>query len=139
MEITPLSYDTRPQGTLLPQEEAAFSLLEQLGIHYGRVSSDPADTMEKCAAVSQVLGVAICKNLFLCNRQKTQFYLLCMGPDKPFHTKDLSHQDRLRQAVLRPGGRPLGTAPLHPRLRHHPGTGQRHGAPCPVADGAGGL
>ena len=92
MEITPLSYDTRPQGTLLPQEEAAFSLLEQLGIHYGRVSSDPADTMEKCAAVSQVLGVAICKNLFLCNRQKTQFYLLCMGPDKPFHTKDLSHQ-----------------------------------------------
>ncbi|MEI3349416.1 MAG: YbaK/EbsC family protein [Dysosmobacter sp.] len=34
----------------------------------------------------------MCKNLFLCNRQKTQFYLLCMGPDKPFHTKDLSHQ-----------------------------------------------
>lgn len=48
--------------------------------------------MEKCAAVSEVLGVPICKNLFLCNRQKTQFYLLCMGPDKPFHTKDLSHQ-----------------------------------------------
>ena len=34
----------------------------------------------------------ICKNLFLCNRQKTQFYLLAMAPDKPFHTKDLSHQ-----------------------------------------------
>ena len=69
-----------------------FSLLEKLEIPYDRVSSDPADNMEKCAAVSEVLGVPICKNLFLCNRQKTQFYLLCMGPDKPFHTKDLSHQ-----------------------------------------------
>ena len=48
--------------------------------------------MEKCAAVSAVLGMPICKNLFLCNRQKTQFYLLAMGPEKPFHTKDLSHQ-----------------------------------------------
>ena len=47
---------------------------------------------EKCAAVGEALGMSVCKNLFLCNRQKTQFYLLCMGPDKPFHTKDLSRQ-----------------------------------------------
>ena len=92
MELSPLFHNTRPGGTLLPQEEAAFSLLEELGIEYGRVSGDPADTMEKCAAVSAVLGVPVCKNLFLCNRQKTQFYLLCMGPGKPFRTRDLSHQ-----------------------------------------------
>lgn len=92
MEISALYRNTRPEGELLPQEEAAFSLLEELGIDYDRVSSKPADTMEKCAAVSEVLGVPICKNLFLCNRQKTQFYLLCMGPGKPFHTKDLSRQ-----------------------------------------------
>lgn len=92
MDISPLFHNTRPEGALLPQEAEAFSLLETLGIPYDRVSSNPADTMEKCAAVSQVLGVPICKNLFLCNRQKTQFYLLCMGPDKPFHTKDLSQQ-----------------------------------------------
>ena len=92
MEISPLFHNTRPEGQLLPQEAAAFDALEQLGIGYDRVTSDPADTMEKCAAVSQVLGMPICKNLFLCNRQKTQFYLLCMGPDKPFHTKDLSRQ-----------------------------------------------
>lgn len=92
MQISSLFHNTRPDGDLLPQEEAAFSLLEKLEIPYDRVSSDPADNMEKCAAVSEVLGVPICKNLFLCNRQKTQFYLLCMGPDKPFHTKDLSHQ-----------------------------------------------
>lgn len=92
MYISPLYHNTRPEGTLLPQEEAAFAMLERLGIDYDRVSSDPADNMEKCAAVSDVLGMPICKNLFLCNRQKTQFYLLAMGPDKPFHTKDLSHQ-----------------------------------------------
>ena len=92
MEVSALYHNTRPEGELLPQEAAAFDLLEQLGIEYDRVSSEPADTMEKCAAVSDVLGVPICKNLFLCNRQKTQFYLLCMGSDKPFHTKDLSAQ-----------------------------------------------
>ena len=92
MEISALYHNCRPAGELLPQEAAAFDLLEELGIPYDRVSGDPADNMEKCAAVSEVLGTPICKNLFLCNRQKTQFYLLCMGPDKPFHTKDLSHQ-----------------------------------------------
>ena len=92
MEISPLFHSTRPEGPLLPQEEAAFSLLEELGIGYDRVSSEPADTMEKCAAVGEALGMSVCKNLFLCNRQKTQFYLLCMGTDKPFHTKDLSRQ-----------------------------------------------
>ncbi|MET0018251.1 YbaK/EbsC family protein [Oscillibacter sp.] len=92
MTITPLSHNTRPEGELLPQEAACFHQLETLGIGYDRVSSEPADTMEKCAEVSQVLGMPICKNLFLCNRQKTQFYLLAMGPDKPFHTKDLSAQ-----------------------------------------------
>ena len=92
MEISPPYHNARPEGELLPQETATFDILENLGIDYDRVSSAPADTTEKCAAVSEVLGVPICKNLFLCNRQKTDFYLLCMGPDKPFHTKDLSHQ-----------------------------------------------
>ena len=92
MTISPLAHNVRPEGALPAQEAAAFDLLEKLGIEYDIVSSDPADTMEKCAAVSQALGVPICKNLFLCNRQKTRFYLLAMGPDKPFHTKDLSAQ-----------------------------------------------
>ena len=60
MELSPLYHNTRPDGELLPQEAAAFDLLEQLGIDYDRVSSEPADTMEKCAAVSEVLGMPIC-------------------------------------------------------------------------------
>jgi hypothetical protein len=83
MTITPLSHNTRPEGELLPQEAACFHQLETLGIDYDRVSSEPADTMEKCAEVSRVLGMPICKNLFLCNRQKTQFYLLAMGRTSP--------------------------------------------------------
>ena len=92
MNVSPLYHNTRPEGELLPQERDAFDLLERLGISYDRVSGDPADNMEKCDEVSKVLGIPVCKNLFLCNRQKTQFYLLCMPPHKPFHTKDLSHQ-----------------------------------------------
>ena len=70
----------------------ATPLLERLGIDYDRVSHDAAFNMELCAEVGRALDVSVCKNLFLCNRQKTAFYLLCMMPDKPFHTKDLSAQ-----------------------------------------------
>ena len=92
MEISALYHNCRPAGELLPQEAAAFDLLEELGIPYDRVSGDPADNMEKCAAVSEVLGTPICKNLFLCNRQATDFYLLLIPGDKPFKTKYLSAQ-----------------------------------------------
>ena len=92
MTISPIFHNARPEGELPPQESAAFDLLDTLGIDYDRVSHDAAFNMELCADVSAVLGVSVCKNLFLCNRQKTSFYLLCMPPDKPFRTKDLSAQ-----------------------------------------------
>ena len=92
MTISPLYHNTRPEGELLPQESAAYDLLEQLGIEYDCVSNESADTMEKCASISEVIGTPVCKNLFLCNRQKTDFYLLLMEPDKPFKTKYLSQQ-----------------------------------------------
>lgn len=92
MTISPIFHNARPEGELPPQESAAFDLLDTLGIDYDRVSHDAAFNMELCADVSAVLGVSVCKNLFLCNRQKTSFYLLCMPPDKPFHTKDFSAQ-----------------------------------------------
>ena len=92
MTISPIIHNARPEGELPPQESAAFDLLDTLGIDYDRVSHDAAFNMELCADVSAVLGVSVCKNLFLCNRQKTSFYLLCMPPDKPYHTQDLSAQ-----------------------------------------------
>jgi Ala-tRNA(Pro) deacylase len=81
-----------PKGDLCAEEQDTFALLDRLGIPFTAVRHDTAETMEDCAAVSDVLDVRICKNLFLCNRQKTEFYLLAMPEDKPFHTKDLSRQ-----------------------------------------------
>lgn len=74
------------------REIAVYDLLDELKINYYRTDHEKADTMEACNRIDAVLGVLICKNLFLCNRQKTRFYLLLMPGDKPFHTKDLSAQ-----------------------------------------------
>ena len=91
MEISEL-FSVPPREAHCDAEMAVFALLEELHIPYTRVEHESADTMEDCAAISDKLGVRICKNLFLCNRQKTDFYLLAMPEDKPFHTKDLSAQ-----------------------------------------------
>ena len=85
-------YTAAPSEGLSAEQRQVFDTLAELGIAYERVEHEYANTMEDCKAVSAVLGVDVCKNLVLCNRQKTQFYLLCMPSDKPFHTKDLSHQ-----------------------------------------------
>ena len=92
MTLSPVCHNTRPAGALPEQEAAAFDLLERLGIDYDRVSHDAAFNMELCAEVSRVLDVSVCKNLFLCNRQATEFYLLLLPGDKPFKTKLLSKQ-----------------------------------------------
>lgn len=84
-------FDTAPAAAS-ERAMASFALLDELAIPYQRIEHDRADTMELCAAISDALNVRICKNLFLCNRQQTAFYLLTMPEDKPFHTKDLSHQ-----------------------------------------------
>ena len=82
----------RPADPRTPREMAAYDYLDRLGISYRRVDHAAAETMEACAEIDTVLGVKMCKNLFLCNRQKTDFYLLLMEPDKPFKTKYLSQQ-----------------------------------------------
>ncbi|MBE6763653.1 MAG: prolyl-tRNA synthetase associated domain-containing protein [Ruminococcaceae bacterium] len=74
------------------KERRCYDLLDSLGISYQRIDHERADTMEACAAIDEALGAAICKNLFLCNRQQTVFYLLMMPADKPFKTKELSAQ-----------------------------------------------
>ena len=86
------TYTTAPAEPSCEAAAAAFALLDSLQIPYTRVEHDIADTMEDCAVISDVLGIRICKNLVLCNRQKTAFYLLTMPEDKPFVTKNLSHQ-----------------------------------------------
>ena len=75
------------------KELRVYDLLDRLGISYERVDHEAAFTMEACQAIDEVLQPAvICKNLFLCNRQKTAFYLLMIREDKKFLTKEISGQ-----------------------------------------------
>lgn len=74
------------------KEMRVYDLLDKLGIEYYRVDHERADTMAVCAAIDEILKAAICKNLFLCNAQKTKFYMLMIVGDKKFKTKDISKQ-----------------------------------------------
>lgn len=76
----------------LDKEIRVYDFLDSLGITYERIDHEAAMTMEVCEEIDRVLGATICKNLFLCNRQQTVFYLLMMPGNKPFKTKDLSAQ-----------------------------------------------
>ena len=76
----------------LEKEMRVYDFLDSLGISYARVDHEAAMTMEACIAVDAVLGTDMCKNLMLCNRQNTDFYLLLLPGDKPFKTKELSKQ-----------------------------------------------
>lgn len=76
----------------LEKEIRTYDLLDRLGVTYQRVDHEPAMTMEVCEDIDRVLNAEICKNLFLCNRQETKFYLLMIPGAKVFHTKDLSAQ-----------------------------------------------
>ena len=92
MTIDPTRYSGPPAEPRSEQENAIYARLTELGIPFYRVDHEHADTMEDCRLIESVLGGKICKNLFLCNRQKTNFYLLVMPGDKPFKTKELSGQ-----------------------------------------------
>ena len=84
----------RPQTNegRLPKEIRVYDLLDNLSIDYDRVDHEEAMTMEVCAAIDEVLEATICKNLLLCNRQGTAFYLLMLPGNKVFKTSVLSKQ-----------------------------------------------
>lgn len=84
---SPADYSAR-----LDKEKRCYQFLDELGIDYWRCDHETADTMEVCQTIDETLGATICKNLFLCNRQHTDFYLLMMPGDKVFKTKELSSQ-----------------------------------------------
>lgn len=94
--IDPVLYEGRPEKEKeegrLPKELCTYDLLDELQIPYWRMDHDIMPTIEACQEVDKLLGIEICKNLFLCNAQKTKFYLLLLPGDKQFKTKDLSKQ-----------------------------------------------
>lgn len=87
-------YSSRPGDTSgrLCKEIRTYDLLDKLQIPYLRVDHDAAATVADCHDADKILGIHICKNLFLCNSQKTNFYMLMMPGDKKFKTALLSKQ-----------------------------------------------
>ena len=94
----------RPENTdnRLNKEIRVYDFLDKLGIQYQRIDHEAAMTMEACEEIDHALGdnTTICKNLFLCNRQETDFYLLLMPGDKPFKTKRSLCADPFRQIIF---------------------------------------
>lgn len=86
---SPIDYSDR-----LPKEQRCYKLLDSLGIEYWRCDhpDSNANTMEDCMKIDGILEAVVCKNLFLCNKQQTKFYMLMMPGDKPFKTRELSSQ-----------------------------------------------
>lgn len=91
--INPTIFTSKPEaGSRLPKEMAVYDLLESLDIPYQRIDHDTTASIEDCKNVDKLLGITICKNLFLTNSRKTVFYLLMMPGSKKFMTKELSAQ-----------------------------------------------
>lgn len=84
----------RPSDTTgrLEKEIRVYDFLDSLNIPYQRVDHEALMTIEACKDVDKILDAVICKNLFLCNRQETNFYLLLLPGDKKFKTKEISSQ-----------------------------------------------
>ena len=92
MEEKMCLYDARPDEKREAVEENVYDMLEELKIDYVRADHKPLATIAQCNEVDLLFGVKMCKNLFLCNAQKTKFYLLMIREDKKFLTKDISRQ-----------------------------------------------
>jgi len=92
MFIDKTLYTTKPENVRQAKEMAVYDLLYELGIPYERLDHDATASISECENIDVLLGIKICKNLFLCNSQKNSFYLLMMPGEKAFKTKELSHQ-----------------------------------------------
>ncbi len=90
--IDPNLYHGRPEdcANRLQVEQDTYALLDRLSVPYDRVDHDHLDTMEACEAVAELLGTSLCKNLLLCNSQKTCYHLLLLPGEKKFQTKVFS-------------------------------------------------
>ena len=73
-------------------ENRVYDFLDSLNIDYETLKHPAAFTIEECHKIRDIVNVPVFKNLFLTNKQQTQFYLLLMPGEKVFKTKYLSAQ-----------------------------------------------
>lgn len=85
-------YTTRPVDNRLDKENRVYDLLEKLNIEFQRVDHDATSSISECEEVEALLNINICKNLFLCNSKKDEFYLLMMPGNKTFKSREVANQ-----------------------------------------------
>ena len=85
-------YTTSPSKFKNELQEKVYKTLEKLSINFERVETDEAITMEDCIEIDKKLNMKMVKTLFLCNRQKTNFYLLVTCGNKRFDSKKFSSE-----------------------------------------------
>lgn len=93
---------TSPSEFQTPLQEKTYQTLQALHIPFQRVETDEAITMDDCIQINQALDMKMVKTLFLCNRQKTDFYLFITSGDKPFHTKIFSRALNISRVSFTP-------------------------------------
>ncbi len=72
-------------------EGRILNCLNKLNIPYERYEHTPVHTIDECLGLPYAeADVTFCKNILLCNRQQTRFYLYVTVPKKPFRTADVS-------------------------------------------------
>lgn len=81
---------SKPERFVNSVQELIYNTLDRENIPFERVENSPSRSMEDAVAINERLGGRMAKNLLLCNRQRTRFYLLVMRDDKPFVTRDFS-------------------------------------------------
>lgn len=83
-------FTSRPTDKRSDPEEKTYDFLDSYEIPFLRIDHDAANTIAECKEIEKHLGADICKNLFLKNSAKTQYYLLLMSSDKKFASSDIS-------------------------------------------------
>ena len=85
-------YTARPTDTRLKKEERVYDLLDSLGVAFSRVDHKAVDTIDGCLEIEELLGIHICKNLFLTNSKRDRYYLLILPGEKQLVTRELARQ-----------------------------------------------
>lgn len=65
-----------------------YAGLEQAGVDYSRIESDPGISMDDCLNIDRAFGIQTVKTILLTNRKKNKFWLYVTHARKPFITKE---------------------------------------------------
>ena len=95
-------YTNEPKEFKNELQEKVYKTLKELDISFERVDTDEAITMEDCIEIDNKLDMNMVKTLFLCNRQKTDFYLFITTGNKKFDSKKFSQEMEIARVSFAP-------------------------------------